>query len=270
MEKEKNIENNLDDVIFEKRNKDYGAYFLRKTYNRNVAVALTISIILTILIVAIPLIAIYIHRGQLMSAGMELMGIKEIKVEFATLPPPSVLTIPSVEKLNFKVPVVVNDTSDQLPISSPEELNEKGKNEKKDDGVAQNELNPNGKQVLGGGFGTGLFGYNVVSQKPFYPGGDEEMNNFIKTNIKYPDLARTYKIQGTIFITLIVETDGSLTNIKILKGIGAGCDEEAERVVKLMPRWIPGKQNNQYVRVQVLIPIKFIVIPLSTKQITKL
>lgn len=269
MKTEKDIENDLDEVVFEKRNKKYGAYFLRKTYNRNVTVALTITIIFTIFIVAIPLIAIYMHRDQLMSAGSELMGYKEITVEIASLPMSTAPPVPISENYKLQVPVVVNDTADQFLVNSQAEENEQGKNKKNENGPG-NEFTQNGGQVLGGGFGAGVYGFNMVSQKPYFPGGDEGMNNFIKTNIKYPDLARNYRIQGTIFIAFIVETDGSLTNIKVLKGIGAGCDEEAERVVKLMPKWMPGKQNNSFVRVQVMIPIKLIVVPLYSMKEPKI
>jgi protein TonB len=87
------------------------------------------------------------------------------------------------------------------------------------------------------------------------------MYKFVADHTNYPDLARENKIQGIVYISFVVEPDGSLTNLKIEKGIGAGCDEEAERVVKLMPNWNPGKQNNREVRVRVVLPMRFVVIP---------
>jgi len=195
-----------------------------------------------------------------MTVGSEMMGVKEIKFEITSLTLTSYTEIPISDNNKLKVPVVVDDTSDMLSITKTDEKNKVGKKGIKDKNEQINVLNQNGKQALGGGFGTGVFGFDVVSQQPFFPGGEEEMNNFIKANIRYPNLAIDYKIQGTVFISVIVESDGSLSNFKIIRGIGAGCDEEVERVVKLMPKWIPGKQNNRYVRVMVVIPVKFRVI----------
>ena len=97
----------------------------------------------------------------------------------------------------------------------------------------------------------------VVEQMPEFPGGDDSLRNFIRRTIKYPDLARESSVEGTVYINFIIEKDGSVSNPKILRGIGSGCDEEAIRVIKLMPRWIPGKQNGKTVRVQYNLPIKF-------------
>ncbi len=96
-----------------------------------------------------------------------------------------------------------------------------------------------------------------VEKMPSYPGGEEAMMKFILDNIKYPELARTNGIQGTVLVKFIVEKDGSVTHVNLQKGIGGGCDEEAVRVVSIMPKWIPGKQNGKTVRVQFILPIKF-------------
>jgi len=75
--------------------------------------------------------------------------------------------------------------------------------------------------------------------------------------MKYPKKAKEQGIQGRVYITFVVEPSGSVTNIQLLRGIGGGCDEEAIRVVKLMPKWEPGTQRGQAVRVQFNMPIKF-------------
>jgi TonB family protein len=99
--------------------------------------------------------------------------------------------------------------------------------------------------------------FTVVEKMPSYPGGDEARIKFFTENIKYPQEARQKGITGTVFVTYIVEEDGSVTNVKILRGIGSGCDEEALRVVSLMPKWNPGMQRGKPVRTQFNIPIKF-------------
>jgi TonB family protein len=99
--------------------------------------------------------------------------------------------------------------------------------------------------------------YTVVEKMPSYPGGDEARIKFFTENIKYPQEARQKGITGTVFVTYIVEEDGSVTNVKILRGIGSGCDEEALRVVSSMPKWNPGMQRGKPVRTQFNMPIKF-------------
>ncbi len=97
----------------------------------------------------------------------------------------------------------------------------------------------------------------VVEKMPAYPGGDEARIKFLKENMKYPQEARQKGISGRVFVTFVVEKDGSTTNVKILRGIGGGCDEEAIRVVSLMPAWNPGLEKGKPVRVQFNLPIMF-------------
>lgn len=97
----------------------------------------------------------------------------------------------------------------------------------------------------------------VVENPPTFPGGDDARIKFMVENIKYPQEAREKGIQGTVFVTYVVEKDGTITNVKVLRGIGGGCDEEAVRVIESMPRWIPGKQRGEAVRVQFNMPVRF-------------
>ncbi len=97
----------------------------------------------------------------------------------------------------------------------------------------------------------------IVEEQPEFPGGDIARIRYFNENIKYPQLAREMNIQGTVFVGFVVEPDGSISNVTLLRGIGAGCDEEALRVVSKMPRWKPGKQRNQPVRVRFTLPVRF-------------
>ncbi len=99
--------------------------------------------------------------------------------------------------------------------------------------------------------------FAVVDEMPEYPGGQDEMMKYLGNNIKYPDEARKAGIQGLVYVTYVVEKDGTITELRINRGIGGGCDEEAIRVVSAMPKWEPGKQNGKPVRVQFNLPIKF-------------
>lgn len=99
--------------------------------------------------------------------------------------------------------------------------------------------------------------FMVVEQMPEFPGGEDSLNLFIKRNLTYPMTAVESGIQGRVFVTFIIEADGSVNDVRILRGIGGGCDEEALRVISMMPKWIPGIQRGKPVRVQYNLPIKF-------------
>jgi len=99
--------------------------------------------------------------------------------------------------------------------------------------------------------------FKAVQTPPSFSGGDAARMKFLAENLKYPQMAKEIGIQGKVYVTFVVEPDGSISNIEITRGIGGGCDEEALRVTKLMPNWISGKQRGKAVRVQFNMPIKF-------------
>lgn len=92
---------------------------------------------------------------------------------------------------------------------------------------------------------------------PQFPGGDQAMMKFVATNVQYPEEAKEKEISGRVLVGFIVEKDGSVNEVKIVRGIGGGCDEEAVRVVKAMPKWIPGKDKGKPVRVYYTLPLTF-------------
>ena len=97
----------------------------------------------------------------------------------------------------------------------------------------------------------------IVEEMPSFPGGQEALMKYLAEHMKYPEKAAENGIYGTVYVTFVVEKDGSISNPKIIRGIGYGCDEEAWRVVKGMPNWTPGKQRGKEVRVQYNLPIRF-------------
>ena len=99
--------------------------------------------------------------------------------------------------------------------------------------------------------------YQTVDEMPKFPGGDEGLYQFIKVNMKYPLEAKEKGYRGRVFVNFIVEPDGSLSNIKVLRGIGGGCDEEAVRIVESLPKFKPGMQNGEAVRVSYTVPVIF-------------
>jgi protein TonB len=98
----------------------------------------------------------------------------------------------------------------------------------------------------------------IVQEMPVFSGGEDEMYKYLAANIKYPQEARELGIQGKVYIEFVIEPDGSVSHVTVKRGIGSGCDEEAARVVSSMPKWNPGKQNGQAVRVLLTLPVKFV------------
>jgi len=97
----------------------------------------------------------------------------------------------------------------------------------------------------------------IVEQMPEFPGGENALFEYLGTNIKYPEEAKDKGIQGKVYVEFVIEKDGAVSNVKVLRGIGGGCDEESARVIKEMPKWIPGQQRGELVRVQFRLPIQY-------------
>lgn len=99
--------------------------------------------------------------------------------------------------------------------------------------------------------------FDVVEEEPLFPGGEEAMQSFIKSKVKYPEMSIQMGDQGKVYVRFVVEKDGSITNVSVARGVTPELDKEAIRVVKMMPNWSPGKQRGRAVRTNVVIPIVF-------------
>jgi protein TonB len=255
MAKEKEYTESLEEIVFRNRNKQYGAYLLRKKYRKYVTISLIIALILIGVAAAYPVITTYLSKSRIVFENKDVTAEMMARpLEEAPPPPPPPPPPENIEqKVKFTAPVVVNDTVEE-GLASQEDLNAKPSNApppSEEDFAPKEEK----KQVIEQPFEREIF--TVVEEQPQYPGGEETRIKFLQDNIKYPEEAKELGIQGKVFVTFVVETDGSITDVKVLRGIGGGCDEEAIRVVKSMPRWIPGKQRGVPVRVQFNLPIKF-------------
>ncbi len=99
--------------------------------------------------------------------------------------------------------------------------------------------------------------FTVVEDMPEFPGGEKEMYKFLSKNVKYPSQSKNLGKEGKVYVSFVVEKDGSISNVEIMKGVEKNLDAEASRVIKSMPNWKPGKQRNQLVRVRFVLPISF-------------
>ena len=104
---------------------------------------------------------------------------------------------------------------------------------------------------------TTIYNFVKVENPPTFPGGMEQFYRFLSENIKYPELAKENKVYGSVFLSFVVEKDGSISNIKVDRKLGSGTDEEAIRVLEMSPRWFPGTINKTHIRVKYNIPVKF-------------
>ncbi len=253
------------DMVFENKNHEYGAFVLRKGSSKRHLRAILIAVIFFTLAVSSPVILKTIMPDKKLAYD-EVTKITDVALD---KPKKDEIIIEEQQPITkstiqFVPPVIKNDEDvpDDVEIKTQEDLSQSKeiisvKTFAGDDehGVNPDELNTNQKIADGAGDGTP---FTVVEQPPDFPGGDAERMRFLKENVKFPQMARESGIEGTVYITFVVSRTGKISNVKVLRGIGGGCDEEAVRVVKLMPEWKPGKQNGQAVPVQFNMPIKFV------------
>lgn len=253
----------FDDLVFEHRNREYGAYQLRKRYNRALFTGLIISSLLGILMVVVPFIVrpgpekvLAGGRGYAVSVRMENLTPPQEEIYVPPAPPPPTRTSKMAEPVEYVPPVVVDTiipveltqiATDAALASEGNELAEAGGSGFGDD-------------LLSGGDGSGfeepLF---IVEVMPTFRGGDlTKFREWVSKRTNYPPAAIENKIRGTVFLTFIVEKDGSVSNVTILKGVHPLLDEEAIKVISESPKWSPGLQRGQPVRVRFQIPLSFI------------
>lgn len=166
----------------------------------------------------------------------EIIPITEQKVKPPPPPPPKQVTQIKIVEDDVEV-----DDEIDIDVDADEdmEMEEYIPPEEEEEGIDETEI------------------FTVVESMPEFPGGMGELMKYLGSSIKYPPLAKESGIQGRVFINFVVEPNGAISNVKVLRGIGGGCDEEAVRVVESMPRWNPGKQRGKAVRVSYNLPVKF-------------
>lgn len=261
------------DIIFADRNKAYGAYQLRRAYAKYVGRALAIGLLLIALFFALPYI---------MNAVAGAMKEKPVDVTAELGPPPDIdpnnpppppppppptPPPPTRTTVAFVPPVIKKDieVQEEEPPKTVEELEETkadiGADTKQgnDDAAPTIDENPSELAVVEEVKPEPEKEFQLfdVQKQPSFPGGEKEMFKFIQENLKYPPLARENNIQGRVAVSFVVNKDGSIGDVSILKDIGGGCGKEAARIVGSMPKWIPGEANGHPVKVRYTLPVQF-------------
>ena len=268
------IDKNWVELVFDGRNKEYGAYVLRKeTGMRNIkSMLLVFAVIIAIMAGVAAKVAIEnaFPKKVAIETDVELTKLaekKEAKVEKKA--PVKVEEQKVVEKVKssvkFTPPVIKKDdeVKPEEELKSQEDLNKtktaigsfdvKGNDEtggevlKAKEVIAQPEPPKEEETKV----------FDVVEVMPTFPGGQQALFEWLSKNIKYPVVAEENGVQGRVIVTFVVERNGSITDVQVAKSVDPSLDKEAVRVVKAMPHWIPGKQNGSAVRVKFTVPVTF-------------
>ncbi len=261
MDAKKFLETDYLDIVFENRNKAYGSYELRKNYGRRVKKAGSFALLAVAAL-----------------ASFSFITSNRKAVTPAYIPPPNVITeIHKLEKEIPKPPVVVPPTPPPSAptasftdmVISPDDLSDKPPAEITEltnaiPGVANNtgdSLAIGEMPIAGNGPKSAIVipvidntPHTYVDQMPEFAG---DLGKYLADHISYPENARSAGIQGRVIVTFVVNEDGAVVDLKVTHGVGAGCDEEAMRVIKGMPKWKPGKLNGKAVRTIYNQPISF-------------
>ncbi|UPK71100.1 energy transducer TonB [Chitinophaga filiformis] len=265
------------DILFDGRNKDYGAYDLRRSEDRRVRNA-----IMGTAFIALVIIGGYVLSNKLMAADMHTRRIIEPEVSVLktldnmpeekplTPPPPPVTTPPPPATSSIRMtspPIITNDDLVRLEDEVPK-MDSIGN---KAIGVANIQSDDSGgpENPFEGSNGSSHVVeppkapekeevFTFVEIMPSFPGGEEALSKFLQKNLRYPHLAQETGIEGKVFVQFVVDTEGKVSEVQAVGARkGGGLEEEAVRVVKLMPNWKPGKQSGRAVSVRYNLPIGF-------------
>ena len=267
------IDNGWVDLVFEGKNHSYGAYQLRKNTGKRNLMAILVMFAIGVAIAAFVAIKGVVENAMKQDVAIEadvelakLAEKKEAKVEKKEEPKIEKVEVEKVKSSVKFVPPVIKKDDEVKPeeeLKSQEELNKtntaigafdvKGNDEaagevlKAKEVIAQPEPPKEEETKV----------FDVVEQMPSFPGGPSALMQYLSSNIKYPVVAEENGVQGRVVCTFVVERDGSITDVRVIKSVDPSLDKEAVRVVKSMPKWIPGKQNGSAVRVKYTVPVTF-------------
>lgn len=244
----------FDDIVFEHRNQEYGAYKLRKKYSRNLMIGMLIGIIILGTAIITPYINAKAAENQKKRAEFQVAIKMENLDQPPEAPPPPPPPPPPSEVAapqKYVAPVVVDSikpeevkqlmTSDQAVVEV-----------KNEEVTAVQEVQVEVKEEE-----APVEVFVVVEEMPTFPGGDVEMMKFIYANIAYPEIAKENNIQGKVVLRFCVTYKGTVDQISVIKPVDPALDNEAKRVIAMLPAWKPGKQGGKPVNVWYSVPVTF-------------
>ena len=268
------IDNGWVDLVFEGKNQAYGAYQLRKnTGARNLKAMITMfigfAIIAAIVVAKVSFDNYMASRNAAIETDVELQNLaekKEIKqekkdedpgmekIEIERVKSSVAFTVPEIKKdeevkedQEMKSQEDLAETNTAIGAFTVEGNDETAEVKHVEEKIAEPEPVKEEETKV----------FDVVEQMPSFPGGPNALMQYLSSNIKYPVVAEENGVQGRVVCTFVVERDGSITDVRVIKSVDPSLDKEAVRVVKGMPKWIPGKQNGSAVRVKYTVPVTF-------------
>ncbi len=272
MEKQHAIALSLNDLVFENRNKRYGAYQLRQSYENHLrraafigtGVFVAVFLLLSHLFGHTPEVEIIPYNTCHGFNFDEPYQVTEIAQPEVKLPKPPqakpVATVAFVELTPGKIEEINED--DRLTIV--DELDGRAIGSVTQEGDFAGENSPLGFLDKDGGSGETITPepaaetiFLTAEQMPAFPGGDAALARFLSRHLRFPASAQRNDVSGVVYVSFVISRDGAVTDVKILKGIEEDCDAEAVRVVSKMSNWNPGRQNGRSVSVRYAIPIRF-------------
>jgi len=246
----------FDDIVFETRNKEYGAYRLRKKYSRN----LLIGMIIGVIIIGTAIIAPYLNAKALENKAkraerevqLQMENIDQPDQNVEPPPPPPPPPAEAVEQARYVAPVIVDTVKpeDQAQLMTADQAQVEVKNEQAVEvvEVVKEEVQEDDPEATP---------FVVVEEMPMFPGGPTELLKYIGEHTNYPDIAKENNIQGRVIVRFCVTSKGGVSQVSILKGVDPELDAEAIRVVNTLPTFKPGKQGGKPVPVWYMVPITF-------------
>ncbi|MBK7339378.1 MAG: TonB family protein [Saprospiraceae bacterium] len=255
------------DLVFQFRNQKYGAYALRRAYKKRMSIGFSASIILVLIVTLWPKIS------SLFSPN-EYFEVREINLDpFSpttaplNLPGPPLHPLPKIANSSVKAHVSTKSdktpqiVKEDVPVVAAKELNTQSPSTdstmKSNSSQSENTNNTSSSNPGGSSTTSSDAPFKFVDIMPQFPGGTRKMQDFIRTNLRYPPSAVQNLVYGIVVVGFIVDPEGTIKDPKIVKSLSRECDFEALRVVKAMPDWIPGKHHGSAVSVQFRLPIEF-------------
>ncbi|MEO6304974.1 MAG: energy transducer TonB [Bacteroidia bacterium] len=246
-------------IVFEGRNQNYGAYELRQNYNKRIT-----FIIGGMLVFSLALLGVKKFMDRPKSEEVtETLKVEQIDltppppIEEVPPPPPPPPPPPMVEMVKFTPPVIKDDAVEEEPQKLQEEVKETQVGTKDQEGDKDIVAPPT--EVKGPTEAAAPEIFTIVEEQAEFPGGLGEMGKFIRDKLQYPAMAREAGISGKCFLKFVVNENGDISNVEILKGVPgcSDCDKEAMRVVKSMPKWKAAKMTGRAVKCYFNLPISF-------------
>ena len=248
----KTRDENLDDLVFAHRNKEYGAYELRKRYKKSVIKSLSFAFFLLLLTTVTPLIMAFNSKiGN--NIINETITANLLKIDNpAVVPPPPPPPPPEdivKEEHGYTSPEIVDSAITDIDLPPNDDLINKNNN---------NDLPDDPIDIIDKVIDDGeIVNFYVIEEKPEFPGGEQAMMKWIAENVKYPEIAKESGVTGKVFVQFVINKEGKVVDVEVLRGVDAYLDKEAIRVITDMPSWTPGKQRGKAVKVSFQLPIKF-------------